>query len=247
MAYMDGQMSASEALDFERSLSEADKQRLADEIRLESALGDCLSGDECCPVALWNSIALRVKNQSPQRNRLRVWQRRFIALAASIAIVTTSALIYRDLVPGSDVIAASSLDIVEDNVSEFARRTEVPGTLEATQQFLNEKGIALRMIDFDAAGCDRHHKVKFLGSCMGSCPKGSIIELRFTCCDRPVKLLVIKKGEGGDRLLRQAARCGKVKVSRELREGVITALVGDIHGHTDLLNLLQPIENDNLV
>lgn len=246
MAYIDGQMSASEALEFERSLSPEDQRRLADEIRVEAVICDHLATDTCCPEALWNSIKLRVRNQSQKRSPLGVWQRRFVGVAASIAIVTTSALIYRDFAPERNIGVASSLEISEDNLVDFANHTEVPGTREATQHFLDKHDIALELVALDAAELDAHHPVKLLGACMGSCPRGSILELRLTCCNRPVKLLVIKEGSGRDMFVRRAMRCGKVKESREVN-GVLIALVGDIHGHTDLLNLLQPPSDQNLV
>lgn len=238
MAYMDGQMSASEALEFERSLSPEDKERLDYEVRLESAICDSLSGQECCPVALWNSLSTRMKNQSPKRLRLMVWQRRFVALAASIAIVATSSVIYRELTPGQMNVAAG-LEITEDTLADFARHTEVPGTREATQRFLDEHQIALTLISTDSGQLDGHHPVKLLGACVGSCPTGSLVEVRLTCCDKPVKLIIAKEGSSGALQIRRASRCGRVKASR-VANGFVTALVGDFHGNTALLDLLQP-------
>ena len=48
MAYLDGQMSASEALEFERSLTPEDRIRIDNEVRLESAICESLSGSDCC-------------------------------------------------------------------------------------------------------------------------------------------------------------------------------------------------------
>lgn len=247
MAYMDGQLSASEALEFERSLSPQDQKRLADEMKLETAICETIGGEECCPKALWNNLKLQMKNQTPGVVRARRWQQRFVGLAASIAIVVTSAVVYNQLRPeDANTVAASSFDIVETDLSDFARHTEVSGSTEATQQFLREHGVRLRMVSLEAAGLDPHHPVRLLGACMGTCPKGSIIELRLSCCDRPVKLLIIKKGKGTEGVVRSKSRCGKVKVYRETSE-TFTALVGDIHGHSDLLNLLQPEEEKNVV
>ena len=245
MAYMDGQMSASEALEFERSLSPEDKQRLDDEVRLEAAICDALHSGECCPVALWNNITTRMKKTGSRPSALVRWQRRFVALAASIAILITSSVIYREIFPGSNVNVASGLEITEDNVADFASHTEVPGTREATQRFLDDHHIGLRFVGAEEAQLDVHHPVRLLGACMGSCPSGSLIEVRLTCCDKPVKLIIAKEGSAGAQLIRRACRCGKVQASR-VSNGIVTALVGDIHGHTALLDLLQPT-SDNFV
>jgi hypothetical protein len=247
MAYMDGQMSASEALEFERSLSPEDKKRLDEEVRLESAICERIAGDECCPEALWNALKAELTDEAPKIHRLQVWQRRFVGLAASIAIVMTSVFVYNEVRPDSQTVtAASSLEISEDSLEEFARHTAVPGTREATQQFLDSHNIPLQLVNMSNAGLDPHHPVKLLGACMGSCPKGSILELRISCCGKPIKLLVIKKSAGSENFVRRASRCGKVKESREVG-GVMLALVGDVHGHVDLMNLLQPTPKKHLV
>ena len=245
MAYMDGQMSASEALEFERSLSPEDQKRLNDEVRLEAAICDSLAGGECCPVALWKSLALRMQNQTPRGRRFTVWQRRLIAVAAAVAIVTISTVTYQRLAQDSSRAVAQGVGITEDNLADFASKTEVPGTREATQRYLDEHKIGLELVDIDSSPADAHHTIKLLGACKGNCPEGTLIEVRLTCCNKPIKLLVAKVGTHGARLIRRAKRCGTVKTSHVI-DGFVTALVGDIHGNTKLLDLLQP-EKGNFV
>ncbi len=245
MAYMDGQMSASEALEFERSLSPEDQKRLNDEVRLEAAICDSLAGGECCPIALWKGLALRMRNQAPQRSRIAVWQRRIVAVAAAVAIVTISTVAYREFVQDPNTAVALGLGIMEDSLEDFANNTEVPGTQEAMQRYLDDHKIALKLVDFDSAKLDPHHPVTLLGAGKGICPESNLVEVRLVCCEEPIKLLIAKVGTKGARLIRRAKRCGTVRTSR-VTDGFVTALVGDIHGNTDLLNLLQP-NSTNLV
>jgi hypothetical protein len=238
MAYMDGQMSASEALEFERSLSPEDLKRINEEVRLEAAICDSLAGQEQCPEALWNGLKLRMKNQMPNRRGAPLWQRRLVAAAVAATIVAVSTVAYRQLYPESAMPVALGLEIEEATVQEFAGNTEVPGTREATQKFLDDHGVALMMASLEGSGLVGHHEVKLLGACMGKCPEGSVIEVRLTCCDKPIKLLISKVGSGGAGLIRRGTRCGTVTVTR-VTDGFVTALVGDIHGNDKLLNLLK--------
>jgi len=245
MAYMDGQMSASEALEFERSLSPDDQKRLDDEVRLEAALCDTLSRQECCPVALWSSLTAQMRAPSPKSASMLRWQRRFVALAASVAIMVTSSMLYRQIAPERASNIASGLEITENNLADFARHTEVPGTRESIQRFLDQHQIGLTLVGLEDASLDPRHPVELLGACVGNCPSGSLIEIRLICCGKPVKLLIAREDSGGAKLIRSASRCGKVKASR-LTNGMLTALIGDIHSNDALLNLLQPVA-DNIV
>ncbi len=238
MAYMDGQMSASEALEFERSLSPEDQKRLTDEVRLESAICDSLGGQECCPIALWNSLALRMKNETVRRRWFSGWSNRFVAAAAAVAIMVTSSMVYHQFRPETTTVEATGLGITESNITDFASHSEVPGTREATQRYLDDNNIGLKIVSFEEAKLNPHHPMKLLGACKGKCDKGVLIEVRMTCCDKPIKLVVAKEGSEGASLIRKATRCGTVQKYR-VTNGYVTALVGDIHGHVDLLNLLQ--------
>jgi len=238
MAYMDGQMSASESLEFERSLSPEDKKRMAEEVRLESEICDRLAGQECCPKALWNSLALKMTNQEPQqRDHITGWQRWVVAAASIATVITTSFVVYQDM--SAEPAELSGLEISEDTLTEFASQIEVPGTREATQRFLDDHNLQLRMVGLDSPELKTHHPIKLVGACMGNCPKGELIEVRLTCCGKPIKLFIAKEGTGGARMIEKAIKCGTVQASR-VSDGVVTALVGDIHGNVDLLNLLQP-------
>ena len=53
MAYLDGEMTSTEAAAFDASLTPEERARLAGEMRLESGLAAALQGDVVCPDAVW--------------------------------------------------------------------------------------------------------------------------------------------------------------------------------------------------
>ena len=52
-AYLDGELSASESARFDESLTPGQRERLAGEMRFESAMSETLSKGASCPDALW--------------------------------------------------------------------------------------------------------------------------------------------------------------------------------------------------
>ena len=240
MAYLDGQMSASEALEFERSLTPEDRVRIDSEVRLESAICESLSGSDCCPLALWKSLSDRMQHDTPRSGRWARLQRRVITVAAAAAIAVISAVGYQELNPDPTTRVAIGLEIEEDNVDEFARNTEVPGTREDTQRYLDENHTGLELVNFGMVNEAHSHTIKLLGACKGKCPKGSLIEVRLICCGKLIKLLIANEGTGGAESIRRAKRCGTVAESR-LTNGVVTAVVGDAHGNASgILDMLKP-------
>ena len=151
-----------------------------------------------------------------------------------------SAVGYQYMNPESTTTAAIGLEIEEDNVDEFARNTEVPGTREATQRYLDENRTGLELVNFGMTNETHRHAVELLGACKGKCPEGSLIEVRLTCCGKPIKLLIANEGTDGADMIRRAKRCGKVTESRTAN-GVVTAVLGDAHGNASkILDMLQP-------
>ena len=63
-AYIDGELSASEASEFEASLSDEDRALLAGEMQFENALADRLRQDSDCPADVWARVKAQVTEPS---------------------------------------------------------------------------------------------------------------------------------------------------------------------------------------
>lgn len=238
MAYMDGQMSTSEALEFERSLSSRDKERLNGEVRLESAVCESLMGRECCPVALWNSLSEKMKTPAPVISRKYYWMSRGISVLAATAVVVFGATFYTDLGQNQNRAEASIIEIDNTNVVEFAKGSEVPATVEAAQKFLDDNQIDLQFVSLPVPASGHAHKVEFLGACRSKCKEKGLIELRFSCCGKPAALLVARQGTPGARKLKSAAHCGSIQETRVVGDYVTAVACG--HDSTGLIEMLQP-------
>jgi len=240
MAYMDGQMSASEALDFERGLSARERARLDGEVRLESAICESLSNGPCCPVSVWNDLTTRVNHPAQVKaGRLVYWvSRATVVLAATVAIVI-SAPYYESYVAQGSVRSASRLGIFETSREEFSRGLEATTSIAAAEAYLRENNINLRLVSDSGASHEHPHQVEFLGVCRGKCPEGTLYELRFWCCDQPSKVLIARRGTAGERMLRGAVKCGVLEETPVGSEYVI-AVIGD-HNAPELHRLVQPV------
>lgn len=236
MAYMDGQMSTSEALEFERSLSSSQQERLGGEVKLESVLSESLMGRECCPVALWNALSDKMKKPAPALSRKVYWASRGLSVLAATALVLFGATLYTESGRNSNRAEADSLRISETDVARFASGSEVPATLQAAQKFLDDNAIDLELVNIAGKAGTHSHKIEFLGACRSKCREKSLIELRFNCCGHPAALLVARLGSSGARMIRQASRCGDIRDWRE-EGGYVTAVTcgHDTGGLIDLL------------
>ncbi len=238
MAYMDGQMSTSEALEFERSLSSREKDRLNGEVRLESAVCESLMGRECCPVALWNSLNEKMKKPAPVMSRKYYWLSRGVSVLAATALVVFGATLYTDMGRSQNLAEASIIEIDNTNVLEFAKGSEVPATVEAAQKFLDDNNIDLQFVSLPVPASGHAHKVEFLGACRSKCKEKGLVELRFSCCGKPAALLVARQGTPAAQKLKSAARCGNIQETRVTGDYVTAVACG--HDSTGLIDMLQP-------
>ena len=93
-AYLDGELSASEAADFEANLDDRERQLLASEMSFESAFAEKLGMDATCPDQVWeNTRALIEAKRAPRRSMKRLYYgAATFAAAASIAFMIAPCL-----------------------------------------------------------------------------------------------------------------------------------------------------------
>lgn len=241
---MDGQMSASEALDFEQALSTRDRARLSGESRLEAALCDSLSNGPCCPGALWEGLRSQMQQPAARKpGRMAYFLSRGLIIAAATTAIVLGAPYYERLLNQWGTGQPESPVAISETTREaFAEGLAAQASLAEAQRFLQSHNINLRLSSAAGGNGGHMHNVEFLGVCRGRCPEGGLYELRFWCCGKPAKVLVARRGSSGEEVLRDAFACGEA-TEREISQEYVTALVGG-HGSTDLLNVVQPMRGN---
>lgn len=240
MAYLDGQLSASEVLDFERGLSARDRARLDGEVRLESAICESFSDGPCCPLALWDNVVARM-NQPVQvkAGRWAYWVSRTTVVLAATAAIVFGAPYYESSMGDRGAHAGSQVAIHETSREEFSRGLEATASMADAEAYLRENNINLRLVSDTEDKSTHRHSLEFLGACRGKCPEGTLYELRFWCCNKPVKILVARRGTAGEQLLKGAFECGDAEKSTVV-DDYVTAVIGG-HNSPALRHLLQPV------
>ncbi|MBI2422800.1 MAG: hypothetical protein HYV27_08215 [Candidatus Hydrogenedentes bacterium] len=250
MASLDGELSASESTAFESGLGERETLRLRAEMKLETALGNALQRGGQCPVETWNRVLARIEGRSATRAPHWAAPRTLtFLLVASMALMAGSYWWNAEYLthtppqnrgqayqfgPGSPIMA-----IGDSDVSAFAAHAETGATLEEARAFLASHKIQLQLTDFSEANPGSRHRVKLLGACKGVCPSGSLVELMYSCCNTPAKLVIAPRNCSGESLLRKALARGEVQYMTEV--GAFLVGVVSHHDAHELVNMLKPV------
>lgn len=235
MAYLDGQLSTGEASAFDESLDDAGRARVEAEMRLEDALSERLNDCPGCPAELWQKTLrmLECTDKTPLSRRLTrraaLW-----AVAASAMLMTSLgwAYLYGASLPvpghgaagGETPVRMVRLGITETCVSDFALRAQTPCSREAIEKYLAEHDIRLALVPETGSQVSMNHRVRPLGSCMGNCPKGEVLEVLFDLDGQPAKLVLARADSSGAKLIRMEEERGTVvrtKVLGDYLAGVV--------------------------
>jgi hypothetical protein len=238
LAYLDGELSASEAAEFDQLLTPADKERLTAEVRFERALGEALAGEVSCPDALWRKtiIAVNQRDQVLNAPGTPKWMYAVTAVAAALAI-TTAAVLYRVAQqPRSVFVMPAGFP------SEMAANAEIAGTapLEEINRYLAEHGFKIAMTTTDMEGPRAHHSREFLGLHSARNRGEPVVEFYFECCGKPIKMIVAPKGGATDDEMRRRLAAREIQASRPVGD-YVAAVVGrhKAHGFLDLIEATQ--------
>lgn len=234
MAYIDGQLSTGEASAFDASLDAEARLRVEAEMRFESVLGERLASGPGCPDELWRKTLSQLE-AAPSQQVTR-FPRRIVVLAAAAGLVLTvgmgasffsaTASAPSDVVPAMEPAGTqmARLAISEETVSDFALRAKTPCSPQAIERFLEDHDIQLALVSEQDSRLVGDHRVRLLGSCMGNCPKGEIVEVMFDFDGSPAKLVLAHANSGGAKLIRNEEQKGTVsrtKVVGEYVAGVV--------------------------
>lgn len=247
-AYLDGELSTAEAANFDRSLSEEERERLTAEMQVENLLTERLSQRITCPNDVWlRSIAQIAK---PQRvRRIRFWRRLaygVLPLTAAAVLVILFALPWGK--PNNSPIPRFLL-LPEGDVSALATHTQVSEALSDVRDFLNQRAV---QVSFDPSNLldSKEAPYMLLGACESQFEGESLVELLFSCGEHPAKVVIVRQaGPAADEVGKAIAQ-GRIRASRPVGN-VLIAVVGE-HAPADLLSVIadpwvaiQPAESQD--
>jgi len=249
-AYVDGELSVTEMAKFEKSLTSADRNRLAGEMRFENGLADRLSENASCPQAVWDrTLSLLHEAQEkeaapdnivsmPRREEEASRRPWFWGAATMVAAATVAfAILYT---PGSVLDKESPVVILAaESVDDLAAESEVDGGMDAMTQYLADHGVDLTLNDVDSLNMSKvHYGIDILGAkeeMLGGTP---VVEMLFSCCDAPVKVVMAKQDSDAARYIGEAVSRGssEIEATRVIHGGYLAAVVGrhPAHGLLDI-------------
>jgi len=251
-AYVDGELSVTEMAEFEKSLTPVDRDRLAGEMRFENGLSERLNENATCPEEVWertkallkqaqakeasstpdNIIPMIPENQEVPRRSL-FWGAATMVAAACVALVfmyTPSKVMDED----SRVVILAA-----ESVEELAAQSEIEGTAELLQHYLADHGIRLDLNDIDSLKIAKeHHGIEVLGAMEDMIGDDPVIEMLFSCCNAPVKVVLAKQDSAAAQYIGQAVGRGttQIQATRIIHGDYLAAVVGKhpAHGLLDI-------------
>ena len=244
-AYLDGELSASEASEFEATLNPADRERLAAEVHFENGLAERLAQDAKCPDDVWERTkALLADQHAPARpTRLRRWYWGAATLAAAASIVFFVAVF------SPSPFSPSAIVMAAESVNDLAATAESSSGYKATQAFIREHEINLRLMEGEVDGMVTkalmagrvHGRIRILGARIEKLPSGKpVVAILFGCCRRPVKVLMAEKGSAAAFEIGEATAARNKNHILDTRtvDGYITAVVSK-HRAPGLLDIFE--------
>lgn len=226
-AYLDGELSTSEAARFDESLAPRDNERLQAEMRLERGFAEVLSEATRCPDTTWAQICRDVHMQPKTRPTAWRWTGPLAALAATILILIGAALAYQQ---------ANANPPFLDIPADISFLPEWHDEWDHAQSYLHENNIQLALRPLDQSQLKLHGKIEFIGANHTTYHGVDVVQLYFECCRRPVMLSVAVKGSDAAHHM-HTAKC--VRKCREVGDYVV-ALVAN-HGADGLLDAFVEI------
>jgi hypothetical protein len=236
---VDGELSACEAAQFEASLTEAERTRLASEMRFERALSDRLRDGGACPVATWQrarSMALDCDGA-----RSRVASRRWIYAGATLAAAAAFAFVLSNVTGLFDAASDSNVIHAAESIAQLTAESETEPGWENVQTYLDAHGVRLSLTDYDRIMTiiRPHPKLEIIGARTARFGGSEVTELLVACCDKPVKVILAPKHSSAAHALAKAAAedGADIQATRKV-DGYVAAVVATHPAH-GLVNLVD--------
>lgn len=218
-AYLDGELSTSEAAAFDESLSQREGERLASELRLEHAIGDTLAQSTRCPDLVWARVQAQLHATSRSTIRTPHWSTRILAAAACLAMLFGAGWAFARLNN-----APHFLDMPA-SVPELALNAEWRDSWEHVQEYLEGYDVHLALRPLDSDELDLHDSIRFVGAARQRYHGEDVIELMFDCCKRPIMLTLVPKQSDAATKIAESVGVGDVRETRVVGDYMV-AYVG---------------------
>ncbi len=222
-AYLDGEMSACEASEFEATLTPDQRVRIADELTFETACQTRLGEPIACPDALWTSVKADIRAEAahnttviPFIKRRSVW--------APVAAAAAAVVILLAVQTGSSLELMTPPDSVPTTLA-------TGNTLASVNQFLKDSAITLSVSD----PTDNGHPIQFIGARNTLLSNTHVKELYYNCCGQPVRMVVAKKGSAAAENFGRIENADSVQATRNV--GAYTVALLSTHSAANLLNV----------
>ena len=187
-AYMDEQLSVEEVIDFEGELCRSEKVEIEKDKQFERSLFSFLANDAECPDAVWQEVRDRIEIQSTSwftGIRQKIFNLR-LAAAVALLIFLIAAFVIR-VGPTSNVTQAKHPVLFSGNLHEFSKPATLRGDPESIRQSLFDNGF---YVSFGQPEKSADHSVEFLGMRYITMNNETVAQLYFSCCLRPVTVLI---------------------------------------------------------
>lgn len=237
MAYLDGQLSAAESAEFDRSLTPDERVRLVSELRFESSLSESLGVAAPCPDELWNRVLSDVNRASGMPAR---WMRRTVpvsVVAAAAAVLLVSAWAVHTLGARPAFLSSTAR-----TVSELTQQAELSSAdMDAVESFMQQYGVQLNLdkLSDEEAAHGHHDSFELLGARHDMFKGEPVVSLLFECCNQPSKVVLAKQGSPAADAIGQGIADGRVQASRPI--GAYVAAVVSYHRSDGMLDVLHAV------
>ncbi len=238
-AYVDGELSACEAAQFESSLTEPERARLTSEMRLERALSERMRGAVPCPAELWQRVrASALETEDAIR---RGPARRWVLAGTTLAAAAALAFVLSDVAGLFDSPEEPNVILAAESLAELKAASETEPGWENAQTFLQAKGVVLTIEDREHLMILMmpHAPIEIIGARQDRIAGGEVTELLVACCDKPVKILLARKHTPAARAIVAAAADdgNDVQATRKVK-GYVAAVVAK-HPSSGLVNIVD--------
>ena len=256
-AYIDGEMSAKEFLEFEKTLSDKEINNLKDDVEFEKSLGHHLNSGPKCPENLWQSL----KAQMEERNEsispspvpeikakktieFKPYIMSFLAAAAAVVITLS---IQNKVSSNTEQPLAQKPIMVKPTIQNSPDLWSAPVSVEILKnQEMNAKSIqdAQQLLVSNNFNIDitkpnsSMHDVKFIGAQKETFNGEEIIVLMYSCCGEPMKVLVTCAGGKACQQISSELKATDSKIKFDkIIDKYRLALIGD-HNYDDVFNTI---------
>ena len=241
-AWLDGELSASEAAAFLAELSDAERHELEQEKHLNEGIASLLRADAPCPLSAWKRATAAVYEAEAAQTRTRFQWRKAALIAAPIAAVLLVVLMLA--VPSTTDATPTFLKLAGATVPELEHYSSVQPERDQVDQLLRQYGFNLSLDEISVPAHEeaQGRTLRLIGASTATYRGETVVVLLFACCNKPTQVVITARGGEAERAVREAMERKSVLMARELCPQYMGAVVGDTDRAGLLLALLRVSE-----